>query len=61
MIPDLDRGLLEMWSEVGGVPDDASTREFALKLLLKLWEDYKEVESTMMQLLDQLPPPEEDG
>lgn len=42
MICGMDREVLDIWAEMGGVPNDPSTLEYAGRLCLKLWAELQE-------------------
>lgn len=41
----------DLWTELGGVPDDHSTREIAAGMLLALWAEYQSLRATLDELL----------
>ncbi len=45
-----DVEVIEQWIDLGGVPDDQSTRDYACRLLLRLWADRQ----TWVQIAEQL-------
>jgi hypothetical protein len=49
-ICDQDRELLDLWAELG-MPDDQSTRDYALGLLMKLWAAYRELDAALGEVL----------
>ena len=51
MISRLDRELLDIW-ESEGIPDDLSTNQHALELLLRLWAEYSDLLESFRDLLD---------
>lgn len=46
-----DRDILTMWIDLGDIPDDLATRDYANRLLFKLWAAHQELEATLAELL----------
>lgn len=49
-----DVELIEQWAALGGVPDDASTRDVACRLLFKVHEDRQRWIDAAHELLDEV-------
>lgn len=48
-----DRELLDLWAE-HGIPDDRSTREYALSLVMRLWSEHKALRAEVDEMLSAL-------
>lgn len=55
MIHQPARDLLAIWAEEG-IPDDPSTRDYALTLVLELWEEVQQTDGALRELLDVMRP-----
>lgn len=44
--------LCEQWLEMGGVPDDLSTKDVAAGMLLKLFVQYRRLEATLTEIVE---------
>lgn len=47
---DQDREILDLWARLG-MPENSSTRDYALGLLMKLWAAYKELDAALGEVL----------
>lgn len=52
MICEMDRDMLRIWTEMGGVPADLSSLEYAGRLCMRLWAELQGIEAALVDILE---------